>query len=356
MQALEHDRRENDFLGLEAGLERGLVLGRKTEIGGRHGDGIGQRSGPAFILQVPGIFAITIMSLIDLCGELSLSRFVYGWWRLTGWGMTRADIQRRIEDCLALGITSHDHADIYGGYQCEALFGAALKAAPALREQIQLVSKCGIKLVSEARPQHRRRIYDTTTGHILGSVEQSLRNLATDHLDLLLIHRPDPLMDADAVAAAFYRLRNAGKVRAFGVSNFTPAQFALLQSRLDFPLVTNQIEISLLAHQALQDGSLDQAQALRRPPMAWSPLAGGRLFDEHAPLILRETIRQLAAAREVSADQIALAWLLAHPARILPVLGSQSLKRIESAVQSLVLPLGREAWFELYEAAGGKLP
>lgn len=162
------------------------------------------------------------------------SRFVMGYWRLMDWNMSPRQLVSFIEEHLDLGITTVDHADIYGGYLCEAAFGEAMKLAPALRERMEIVTKCGI--ATTANPDHALGHYITDSDHIIKSAEQSLVNLATDHLDLLLIHRPDPLMDADEVAAAFLNLHQSGKVRHFGVSNFTPAQFSLLQSRLRLPL------------------------------------------------------------------------------------------------------------------------
>ena len=206
------------------------------------------------------------------------SRFVMGYWRLMDWNMSARQLVSFIEEHLDLGVTTVDHADIYGGYQCEAAFGEALKLAPHLRERMEIVSKCGI--ATTAREENVIGHYITDRDHIIKSAEQSLINLATDHLDLLLIHRPDPLMDADEVADAFKHLHQSGKVRHFGVSNFTPAQFALLQSRLPFTLATNQVEISPVHQPLLLDGTLDQLQQLRVRPMAWSCLGGGRLFND----------------------------------------------------------------------------
>lgn len=196
------------------------------------------------------------------------SRLVAGLWRLASWGLRDAELLDLIHACLDLGITTFDHADIYGGYTNEELFGRALALEPALRERMQLVTKCGIKLVSAHRPAHTFHCYDTSQAHIVASVENSLRLLGTDCLDLLLIHRPDPLLDADEMAEAFAALRQAGKVLHFGVSNFTPWQFDLLASRLDFPLVTNQVEVSVLHLETLHDGTLDQCQRLGIAPMA----------------------------------------------------------------------------------------
>ncbi|RMG79211.1 MAG: oxidoreductase, partial [Chloroflexi bacterium] len=245
---------------------------------------------------------------------------------------------------------------IYGDYRCEALFGEVLRQKPALRQQMQLITKCGIKLISSQRPEHRIKYYDTGREHIISSVEQSLRNFHTDYIDVLLIHRPDALMDADEVAATFTELRRQGKVLHFGVSNFTPAQFDLLQSRLDFPLVTNQIEFSVLAMSPAYDGTLDHLQQNRVLPMAWSPLGGGGLFhgqDERVQRVrsvLQQVGEELGGA---PIDQVALAWIMTHPARILPVLGTGKIERIRSAAQASQLRLSREQWYMVWQASAG---
>ena len=285
------------------------------------------------------------------------SRLVAGVWRLGEWGMDTRGLLNFIHGCLDLGITTFDNADIYGGYTCEGLFGAALAAEPGLRDRLELVTKCGIQLVTGNRPGNRVHHYDTSRDHIIAAAENSLSQLQTDRLDLLLIHRPDPLLDADEVAEAFGALWAAGKVRHFGVSNFLPWQFDLLQSRLDFPLVTNQIELSALHLAPLNDGTLDQAQRLRVPPMAWSPLAGGRLFDAQDERARRVRAALEGVGRELggaAVDQVALAWLLRHPARVLPVLGSGRVERIHAAAMVEGLRLDRQQWFAIWEASAGR--
>lgn len=288
-------------------------------------------------------------------GDLHLSRIIPGLMRLLEWKLSREQLIAWINTCIELGMTSFDHADIYGSYQVEAAFGAALAASPGLRDRIEIVTKCDIALISPQRPAHSVHHYNTSRQHIIASAEQSLRNFQTDYLDLLLIHRPDPLMDADEVAAALDELLTSGKVRAVGVSNFTPFQWELLQSRLDAPLVTNQVELSLLFLDALHDGTLDQAQQLRRPPMIWSPLAGGRLFsqnDERAVRV-RAALDRIAAAHGVAPDVIALAWVLMHPSRPLPVLGTGNLDRVRASAAALTVALDRQEWFALWEASAG---
>jgi predicted oxidoreductase len=275
--------------------------------------------------------------------------------RLREWGMDTAALLDFIHGCLDLGITTFDHADIYGSYTCEALFGAALAAEPSLRGRIELVTKCGIQLLSPNRPGNRVHHYDTGRDYIIDSAESSLRNLRTDALDLLLVHRPDPLLDADEVAEAFISLRAAGKVRHFGVSNFMPWQFHLLQSRLDFPLATNQIELSVLHLAPLHDGTLDQMQRLRVAPMAWSPVAGGRLFTSGDERAARVRAALEAVGREVGAsvDQAALAWVMRHPARVLPVMGTGKLERLREAAAAEAIVLDRQQWFAVWEASAG---
>ena len=195
---------------------------------------------------------------------MPLSEFspvIAGVWRMASWEWSVAERVRWIEQCLEAGVTTFDHADIYGGYSVEALFGEALAAAPELKARVKLVTKCGIHLLNPSRPDTWIKHYDSSGRHIVASVERSLKNLGVDQLDLLLLHRPDSLMDVDEVAQAFDALRAAGKVAAFGVSNFTPSQFALLYSQT--PLVTNQIEWHPLHLAPLFDGTLDQAQQLR---------------------------------------------------------------------------------------------
>ncbi len=285
------------------------------------------------------------------------SRIALGFWRLNDWKMSKAELLAFIEKSLEMGFTTFDHADIYGSYTCEAMFGEALKQRPTLRHKMEIVSKCGIRVISNNRPENNFHSYDTSREHIIRSAENSLKNLHTDHLDVLLIHRPDPLMDANEVAEAFRHLRISGKVSHFGVSNFTPFQFDLLQSRLDFPLVTNQVEISLLQMETLNDGILDQCQQRRISPMAWSPFGGGRIFtgiseqEERLRNELQKIGEQLGGA---AIDQVALAWLLKHPSRIIPVLGTGNLNRIRGAAGALGLELSRDHWFRLWTASAGQ--
>jgi predicted oxidoreductase len=298
-----------------------------------------------------------MVSQIELAeGGPRFSRLALGLWRLADWGLRDAELLDLIQASLDLGITTFDHADIYGDYTCEELFGRALLAQPSLRENMQLVTKCGIKLVSPQRPGHGIKHYDTSRAHIIASAENSLRMLNTDRLDLLLIHRPDPIMDAGEVAGAFSVLREAGKVLHFGVSNFTPSQFDLLASQLDFPLVTNQVELSVMNMAVLHDGTIDQCQRLGISPMAWSPLAGGGLFRSDTAQAQRLRHALITVGEQLGGavmDQVALAWILRHPATIVPVLGTGKIDRVQSAARAESLELTREQWFLIWSASTG---
>lgn len=282
----------------------------------------------------------------------TFSRLIMGYWRLMEWQLSPAALLDLMKYHLDLGVTTIDHADIYGGYQCEEAFGNALRLEPSLRDRMEIVSKCGIALT--AKPEHTLNHYNTGKAHIIASAEDSLRKLATDHLDLLLIHRPDPLMDADEVADAFISLKQAGKVKHLGVSNFSARQFELLQSRLPFPLVTNQLEISPLNQSTTLDGTLDLCQQLRIKPMAWSCLGGGRLFEgqEYAPLRAElEQIRHEVGAQNI--EQLVYAWVMMLPSQPLPLIGSGKRERIAAAVAAESIALTRQQWFCIRKAALG---
>lgn len=286
-------------------------------------------------------------------GGPELSRVVAGMWRMADWGMSVEQRVTFIEQCVAMGVTSFDHADIYGGYSVEGLFGEALRARPALRERIELVSKCGIKLVSPKRAQHAIGHYDTTAAHIIASAEESLRQLHTDRLDLLLIHRPDPLMDFDEIAESFSRLRKAGKVLHFGVSNFSRHQFEVLDKRIE--LATNQVEFSPLHTAPMFDQTFDGMQDLRVAPMAWSPLAGGRLFTSTGPNAenLRLVIKDVADRMKVPFASVVFAWIMQLPSRPIPLTGSARVEAVAVAVAGAGITLARADWFRILRAARG---
>ena len=255
-------------------------------------------------------------------GPVEFSRIVYGMWRVGDDADTSpAHVQAKVESCLEQGITTIDQADIYGGYTAEAIFGATLKSAPALRDQIEIVTKCDIVAPAGRHSGVSVKHYDTTPAHITASVEASLRDMATDYVDLLLIHRPDPLMDQHETGACLDALVSSGKVRAVGVSNFTTRDWKLLQSAMTTRLVTNQIELSLLKHDAFTNGEMAYLQQKGIRPMTWSPLAGGFLLAE-ASSELRERMAEIGEEHSVDWAAVAVAWLLRHPAGILPVMGT----------------------------------
>lgn len=294
-----------------------------------------------------------------MSNQFEMSDFIAGFWRLASWDYSIQQRLALIEQYLELGVTTMDHADIYGQMQCEALFGEALSLKPSLRSKLQLISKCGIKPAFDSTPERYVNHYDTSRAHLLGSVENSLTRLNTDHLDLLLIHRPDPLMNADDVAHTFKHLQQSGKVLNFGVSNFNTAQFELLQSRLTplgIQLVTNQVEISPANMASLHDGTLDQCQQHRIAPMAWSCLGGGEIITgKNAQAVrLRETLHRVADNHQTQdISQIIYAWVAALPSKPKPIIGSGKLQRIQSAVKSKEIKLDKQEWFSIWEASTG---
>ena len=292
------------------------------------------------------------MKQIELLPTFSLSQLVYGVWRWDEKTQSEKDISTLIDTCLSLGIDSFDHADIYNDYANEAFFGKVLKDNPSKRHQIKIITKCGIHLLSQKKPLTKVKHYDYSKDHLTSSVEQSLTNLNTDYIDLLLLHRPSPLLNADVVAQTLSSLVLSGKVKHIGVSNFTPAQFQLLQSRLDILLITNQIELNFNQLQPLIDGSIDFLYERKIKPMIWSPLGGGSIF-EHGKVALNKPFQLLGAKYQVGADVLSLAWLLKHPAQLIPVIGTVKTERIISAVKACSIDLELQEWFQLYEAAMG---
>ena len=295
-----------------------------------------------------------MMERVEIAEGLSFSRIVYGMWRLGDDADTSpAHVQAKIEACLAQGITTLDQADIYGGYTAEGILGAALKAAPALKDKIEIVTKCDIVAPAGRYAGAPLKYYDTSAPHIERSIDTSLREMGIERIDLLLIHRPDPLMDHHETGAALDAAIRSGKVRAVGVSNFLPHDWELLQSAMEHSLVTNQIEISLAHHTPFTDGQIAHLQRLGVPPMAWSPLAGGALMTG-GNQGLNDELRAVAARDGVDPSAVAVAWLLAHPARILPVLGTNTLARIATLSDALKVNMDRQTWFALYTAALGR--
>ena len=292
------------------------------------------------------------MQRVKLSHNLDVSRLVYGMWRLTDDQNTSAEhIRNKLAACLDQGITTIDQADIYGGYQAEEIFGNALQGT-ALRNQIEIVTKCDIVAPAGRHKAARVKYYDTSRAQILASVEHSLRLMHTDYIDLLLLHRPDPLMNHFETGAALDEMVASGKVCAVGTSNFRPYDWKLLQSAMKTPLVTNQIEISVVANEALVNGDIAFHQMNATPIMAWSPLAGGALFDgKNQPLT--NLLTNIAQTQAVDLSAVAVAWLLAHPAHIIPVMGTNNITRIERFSDALKVSMDRQTWYEIYTAALG---
>jgi predicted oxidoreductase len=284
---------------------------------------------------------------------MQLSPVVAGLMRLGQWQLGTTGLVGWIQAAIDLGITSFDHADIYGNYTVEALFGEALAAAPGLRQRLQIVTKCGIRRACAQRPEHRIHSYDSSRAHVQASVDNSLRALRTDHIDCLLLHRPDLLAEPEELAHTFSSLRAAGKVLHFGVSNHSTQQVMQLHRR--FALATHQLEFSPLQMKALADGTLDQCTDLSLRPMLWSPLAGGRLFNESSEqaIRVRAVLGALAAEHGVSSATVAYAWLLRHPSRPWLVTGSGRNQALREATAALTLRLQPEEWYRVWVASMG---
>ncbi len=293
------------------------------------------------------------MDRVKLSDTLEFSRLIYGMWRLGDDADTSpAHVERKIQTCLDQGITTFDQADIYGGYAAEAVLGGALKANPSLRGRMEIVTKCDIVAPVGRYADRKVKYYDTSRAHIEQSVETSLAEMGIDEIDLLLIHRPDPFMDHHETGATLDGLVESGKVKAVGVSNFRPWDWELLQSAMTTRLVTNQIEISLKEISPFTNGDLAFHQRLGTKLMAWSPLGGGALISEGGTL--GDAMDEIAGNHGVDRSAVAVAFLLAHPAQLLPVLGTNNLERIARISDARKVILDRETWYRLYEAALGR--
>ena len=290
-------------------------------------------------------------------GAPEVSTVAYGVWRLHDDpdGTSVARVRAKIDACLEAGITTFDHADIYGDYTCEGLFGAALAEAPGLRDRMEIVTKCGIRVPTAQTPGVASQHYDASVEMIEQCVDRSLRKLHTDRIDVLLIHRPDWLTSAEETARGLHRVVQSGKVRSVGVSNYNVHQSSLLAHYLGAPPVTNQVEINLLHMDAIYDGTLEQCQATATHPMAWSPLAGGHLLrdENESTLRLRDTLKEIGALYGATPDQIALAWVAALPSRPQLVIGTNQVARIRAAAAAIQIHLERQHWYTLWEAAKG---
>ena len=296
--------------------------------------------------------------------DLSASRLAYGCWRIAPLESSKENLplaRRAVLAAVEAGFTLFDHADIYCRGRAETAFGEILRENPGLREKVVVATKCGIRFADEPAGAPAR--YDSSAEHIVRACEGSLRRLGVDCIDLYQIHRPDPLMDPEEVARAFDQLHASGKVREFGVSNFRVDQVEMLQRACGRPLHANQVEVSLLQLASFEDGVLSQCLARRMTPLAWSPLGAGLLGDGgvdllpgqrgYQPARVAAVLDRIASAAGVHRTTVALAWLLKHPARIVPILGSTDPGRIRGAVDAASMELTREQWYELYVAGRG---
>ena len=275
-------------------------------------------------------------------------------WGSWGKQLTKQDMISLMYHCLENSITTFDHADIYGGYTNEADFGNAFLESQIKRDEIQLISKCGIQYTTENR-QNTVKHYDYSKDYIIWSVETSLNNLKTDYLDLLLLHRPSPLMHPDEISEAITRLKKQGKIKDFGVSNFTPSQVELVANATDVSV--NQIEFSLTQHSAMHDGSLDQMMIKQITPMAWSPMGIVFKEDNEQTRRIHKELGELMNVYNATEDQLLLAWILKHPANIHPVIGTTNKNRITDAANAEHIDLKLEDWFKILVASQGhKVP
>lgn len=300
--------------------------------------------------------------------SLKASRLAYGCWRLAGSpsvspAENEAAAKAAIRAAYDAGYTFFDNANIYGRGEAERLLGDALREIPGMRERVVITTKCGVRHAGDPTPDSPHR-WDFSGDYIVEQCEQSLKRLRVDAVDLYMLHRPDFLGDPEEIAAAFTKLKTAGKVLWFGVSNFRPTFLTALQVACPMPLVTHQVEISLAKLDAFSDGTLDQCLIERITPMAWSPLAGGligggakRLLawqQQYKPEKFLPVLEEIAAQRGVTRTVIALAWLLRHPGRIVPIVGSNNPERIREAARATEVALSREEWYRLFTAARGE--
>lgn len=288
--------------------------------------------------------------------RISYSKIIAGTMTWGSWGknLTKDQMTDLIGYCVENGITTFDHADIYGGYDNEEAFGNAFYQSSIPRERLQLITKCGIQYVCKAR-ENKVKYYDYSKEYIIWSAERSLSKLKTDYLDLFLLHRPSPLMQPDEIAEAVLYLQKEGKIREFGVSNFSPAQIALLESAL--PVTANQVEFSLTAEKLMYDGTFDDCIIHNRTAMAWSPLGSYFRNDNKRRKRIKKVLKRLKKKYEADSSQILLAWILNHPSKVHPVVGTTNKERLKASVGATEIDLELEDWFLLLVASQGhKVP
>lgn len=294
------------------------------------------------------------MNKIKLSADLELSQVVMGCMRIVDSGISGEELLKLAETCIDMGVTSFDHAPVYGGYTCEKVFGDnVLRKRPDLRDKMQLITKTGIVL--KGREGNQTIYYKSTKEEILKEMDESLEKLGTDHVDLLLVHRPDPLADPAETADALETLVKQGKTLHVGVSNFMPSQVQMLQSKMSIPLVTNQMELSVKNTENFFNGVVDDALTREMPLMAWSPLGGGSVFkgQDEQSVRLREALTEIAQKHGTSIDAVMYAWLFVHPARIAAITGTMNAQRIKTAVDAAGLTLNYDEWYKILEVSRG---
>jgi len=300
------------------------------------------------------------MNKVKLSPTIEVSNIVHGHWRLQEWNLTNNELLKRTKQSIDLGITTFDHADIYGNYNCEKLFGDALNLDKGIRNDIQIITKCGIKLVSDKFPSRKLKSYDYSFDHIISSVENSLKNFHTDYIDVLLLHRPSPFFNPEDVAKAFSQLKKQGKVRSFGVSNFNSQQFEMLSTYVEEELITNQVEISPYSLEHFENGNIDYFLTKKIKPMAWSPLGGGHIFNptNSKGQRLLNTLKEVTNELSIKdIDTLIYSWILNHPSSIIPIVGSGKIDRLKNAVTALNIEIPLELWQKIYVASlGEELP
>src|ERR1051326_1063344 len=284
-----------------------------------------------------------------------VSPAVYGFYRWNEGDLSQYKMEGIIDLCLQLGINTFDHADIYGGYRCEEMFGEIIKSKGIKREDLVLFTKCGINLPHRSRPDIRTKYYDTSKEHILKSIENSLRNLRTDYIDIFLLNQLDPLSNLEETAITLKKLRESSKVKNIGVVNFSVFQHQLLSSFLRIPIVTNHIELNLLNTSAFDNGQLDYIKQKYMRPLATAPLAEGQIANslEKKPLLIRRKLEELSSKYNAQIESIAVAWIVKLGA--LPLIGTTDEQRIKNIAAAFDLDLDRQDWYELYEASRGSL-
>lgn len=294
------------------------------------------------------------MKKIKLAENLSLSQVVMGCMRIVDSGISGDNLLKLVEECVDMGVTSMDHAPVYGGYTCERIFGDnVLRKNPGLRNKMQLITKAGILL--PGKEGNKTIYYKSTKEEIIKELEESLEKLGTDYVDLLLIHRPDPLADPSETADALETLVKEGKALHAGVSNFMPSQIEMLQSRLSIPLVTNQMELSVKNTDNFFNGVVDSAFTRKMPLMAWSPLGGGSVFkgEDEQSVRLRKVLEEIAQEHHTSMDAVMYAWLFVHPVGIAAITGTMNAERIRTAVKACDMELSYDEWYKILEASRG---